>query len=556
MSRKLFPAALWLLSVVGLGALPGALPAVAATYFLNEGPTLPSPASTISQSGISKDPLTYVRLAGEQVFSTQFRSNVVCYVPPNQTMATPISDGDPPIDGFGDGCNENLQDPTRHSGAAGRPYLQDNGTFLRVNGLGSQSCLECHDQASSRAIPFTMGVGGHGGLNSTEIVFASEAASEMNGAPAIINLDDRGLPGDPRGYAKFNGRIINPPDTFGDGGVQLVAEEMTAQLQTERNNAITEAEAEGTSITAALSYRSQPPSDAQVTFGYITCHKDGSCDTSQVQGVNSDLVVRPFGRKGEFDTVRAFADNAFEFHSGMQPEEVDPNDPDQDGVSNEVTIGQMSALSVFLVSESTPFQEPIIPNSPADMGRTLFKEIGCASCHIPELDTATTDLELTLPSQPLATSSPPFSQSGQPPYYKVDLTQAPASFSTNGHGGIRVEMYSDLKRHNMGQKLCESAAFNDRAPELPAEGAITGGKDQSTFNCEFITAKLWGVFDSAPYLHDGRALILSTAILLHGGDAATAESNFAKLTRAQQNEILAFLATLRNPVDPNSDVVP
>lgn len=546
MLRRLSAASLFVLGIIALFALPADQSARAATYLTNEGPTLPSPASTITQAGVSNDPLPYVRLAGMQVFSTEFRSSIICYVPPGSTMATPINDGDSPIDGFGDGCNENLEDPTAHSGHAGRPYLQNNGTFLRVNGLGSQSCLECHDQASTRAIPFTLGVGGHGGLNSTEIVFASEV--QMNNAAAIINLDDRGLSGDPRGYAKFNGRIINPPDTFGDGGVQLVAEEMSNQLQAEKQ------EAEGPSTLGtpvALVAKG-------VDFGSITCYEstDGTivCDTSGIKGVDPDLVVKPFGRKGEFSTVRAFADNAFEFHSGMQPVDLGYGDADGDGVSNELSVAQLSALAVFLTTEDRPFQDTIYPGTPAFYGRQLFSSLGCSQCHIPELDTTTPDLDLTLPDFPLTAGSPAFSQSPTTNSYRtIDLSSI---FPPSPDGdGIAVPMYSDLKRHNMGSKLCETATFNDRAPEIPSEGAING-PDASNFNCMFITAKLWGVFDSAPYLHDGRALTLGNAIVMHAGDAASSAIAFEMLSTTDKDNLLAFLATLHNPTHPNSDVVP
>ena len=57
----------------------------------------------------------------------------------------------------------------------------------------------------------------------------------------------------------------------------------------------------------------------------------------------------------------------------------------------------------------------------------------------------------------------------------------------------------------------------------------------------FLTENLWGVGSTAPYLHDGRATTLTEAILLHGGEAQTSRDNFAKLTVAQRNDVLAFL---------------
>ena len=72
------------------------------------------------------------------------------------------------------------------------------------------------------------------------------------------------------------------------------------------------------------------------------------------------------------------------------------------------------------------------------------------------------------------------------------------SFRGNSSGGVTIELFADLKRHDMGEGLKES--FN-----LLSNRA----------NREFTTARLWGVADTAPYLHDGRALILEEAILMH-----------------------------------------
>ncbi len=45
----------------------------------------------------------------------------------------------------------------------------------------------------------------------------------------------------------------------------------------------------------------------------------------------------------------------------------------------------------------------------------------------------------------------------------------------------------------------------------------------------FQTARLWGVADTAPYLHDGRAATLTEAILWHGGEAESAAIFFDSL---------------------------
>ncbi|MDB4724744.1 hypothetical protein OAF85_01085, partial [Planctomycetota bacterium] len=93
------------------------------------------------------------------------------------------------MDGYGDGAMNPL-DPIS---SGGRPTLQGNGTFLRVNGLDAQSCLECHGIGSAATIPATFAVGGVG-PSSTNVIFQ----------PRRIDVIDAAG----QGMAGFNGRFI------------------------------------------------------------------------------------------------------------------------------------------------------------------------------------------------------------------------------------------------------------------------------------------------------------------------------------------------------------
>lgn len=64
---------------------------------------------------------------------------------------------------------------------------------------------------------------------------------------------------------------------------------------------------------------------------------------------------------------------------------------------------------------------------------------------------------------------------------------------------------------------------------------------------EWRTAPLWGLRDSAPYMHDGRAETVLQAIALHAGESAGTRDRFLSLSLEQQNAILAFLDTLIAP---------
>ena len=56
-----------------------------------------------------------------------------------------------------------------------------------------------------------------------------------------------------------------------------------------------------------------------------------------------------------------------------------------------------------------------------------------------------------------------------------------------------------------------------------------------------MTAEVWGVGSTAPYLHDGRATTPAEAILAHGGEAAAARDSFAAQPQATQDNVVAFL---------------
>jgi cytochrome c peroxidase len=82
------------------------------------------------------------------------------------------------------------------------------------------------------------------------------------------------------------------------------------------------------------------------------------------------------------------------------------------------------------------------------------------------------------------------------------------NFRRNSAGGAIVQLFGDLKRHNMGSGLAESV-------DEVGTGAAT-----------FLTENLWGVGSTAPYMHDGRATTIAEAILEHGGEAQSSASFF------------------------------
>ncbi len=402
-------------------------------------------------------------------------------------------------EGFGDGNDTNPSGAQTERGS-----IQGIGTFQRVGGLDGQTCLECHSIISRRTVPMKFGIGGVGGVNNSVIGAGGNTFVDLN-----LSLQSGG-----DSKKNIDGRVINPPFIFGSGGVEQVSNEMTIELQAQ--------------IAAAPANTTTALNAKGVSFGSIT--KDAAGDivvdgdgnalgaegTFDLRAESPDfMVVAPFGRKGDAKTTRTFDVGALSFHMGMA---VDGGvDHDNDGVVHEITEGELSALSVFVATTQTPIAKH--PHGKALRGRQIIKDIGCTECHIPKMETN---------SKFLGFRSPEIAQDPTANVHTtIDLTKKPMHFKRNHQGGVTVPLYADLKRHYMGADLAE---FDG--------------------DSMFTTGRLWGVADTAPYLHDGRALTIIDAIKMHGqpdSEAFDAVNNFNGLSNSDQEAVLAFLDTLRTP---------
>jgi hypothetical protein len=461
----------------------------------------PALKTTITQESLPSMSLTEIRRQGALVYTTPFRH----------------------ADGHGDGPGINEEDPTAPDiGNTGRPTLQGNGTWLRLNGLDTQTCQECHGVINNSVIPPILGVAGQGGISASPFFMSKNADIDDSDGNSLERL----------GIAAFDGRAINPPKNLGMGGVELGGQEITNRLQRIQSLASRLAQRADRRVRLPLVAKG-------VDFGDIIAMPNGDIDTSRVEGVDADLVVAPFGRKGENDTVREFDFGAMAFHIGMQAmDRFGPGDPDGDGVEDELTVGEMSALHIFLTTNERPFQQELTTNQQR-RGKRIFNRIGCTGCHKPTVNTRSPVLEYRLTPEDEV-------------YYSVDLSSdvaEGAQFETNNRGGLKLPIFSDYKRHNMGTRLAETAHFLD-TPDCDNEVAGT-----EITNCSFITMKLWGLADTAPYLHDGRALTIFEAIAFHGGEAQRPRDRFLGLSKGGQDALLAYLGTLKNPVNPNADVL-
>ncbi|MBK6729211.1 MAG: hypothetical protein IPG63_18810 [Xanthomonadales bacterium] len=318
----------------------------------------------------------------------------------------------------------------------------------------------------------------------------------------------------------------------GSGAIEMLAREMTVEIQAQRSSAIALAAQTGQNVTRALASKN-------VRFGSLVAKPDGSVDTTGVAGVNADLIIRPFHQKGAVISLREFTNNAMNHHHGMQSEErfgparTGSNDFDQDGVASELSVGDITAATIYQAALATPGQ--VLPDDVPSLraiirGEQTFSGVGCSGCHVPEMQLDSRYFDEPNPFNPSGNLAP----GDVTGIFRFDLSsegELPRLEATPDGGAI-VRAYTDLKRHN----LCD-AEIRHFCNELVVQGGIPTES--------FLTRKLWDVGNSAPYGHRGDLTTITEAILAHGGEGRAARNAFAALARPRQDEVVEFLKSLQ-----------
>jgi hypothetical protein len=392
----------------------------------------------------------------------------------------------------------------------------------RITGPNSDSCLSCHNQPVSD---------GAGGVNDNTVRIDPE------------RLQD--------GFIERQ-----TPHIFGMGGVQLLAQEMTTELQLQKEKAIFQSCDSRRRVRVELNAKG-------ISFGNI----EASCNQVSYRGltgIDQDLVVKPFEWKGLTAFIRDFVRGASHQELGMQAIElVGDTDSDFDGATNELSVGDVTALAIYAAGQQRPVTKlelnqvtsqlsdevqekyglPLAVNDiqGIENGVQVFNNMQCSACHIPQLTVET----------------PIFSEPSQHPSYRdavfpagesvelpsvainFDITedifinsstlpsgQTLGQFERDNNGAAIVRLYGDLKRHDMGPALAEE--FDE------------GNLGASVF----LTENLWGVGSTAPYMHDGRATTLTEAIMYHGGEAKLSKDLFVSSRDSDKQDLITFLENL------------
>ena len=451
---------------------------------------------------------------------------------------------------------------------AGRPLSKGTGdplsdlssplvfprNFDRLSSPDSNSCSGCHNAP----IP------GGGGDRVTEVFVLAQRFDHLtfDHADGIVT---RGAV-DESGQFVTMENVTNERKTIGMSGsgfVEMLARQMTAELQAQRD--------------ATLPGNSTQLSSKGISFGVLTRNGDGTWNTSQVKGLAApslsskgttppSLIIRPLHQVGNVVSIRQFSNTAFNHHHGMQSEERFglSADPDGDAFVNELTTADLTAVSLYQATLAVPGR--IIPNDPAVeqanlAGEALFNQIGCATCHA--------TLPLTSNNNPGLAGKPAWIYSEPNPYNPAtgpnspNLQLGPTNYPVSApavtvdltsetlplprlralHGMVVVPAYTDLKLHDIS---ATSDPKTDPECEPLDQNQPAGSPGFFAGNCKFITRKLWGFYNQGgAFMHHGKFTTAREAVEAHNGEALTQRKAFDALPADLQDDVIEFLKSLQ-----------
>jgi hypothetical protein len=404
--------------------------------------------------------------------------------------------------------------------------------FNRVSAPDTNSCSGCHNK------PF---VGGGGDIVGN--VFVLGQRFDFATFDAGDGVPTRGT-ADELGQATTLQTMANSRKTvglFGSGFVEMLARQITEDLQAIRNSTVPGG--------------SQALTSKGISFGIIARKPDGAWDTSQVSGIPAlslvtsgstdppSLAIRPFHQAANVISLRQFTNNAFNHHHGIQSEErFGINvDADGDGFVNELTRADVTAVTMYQATLPVPGR--VLSRDPGVRaavrnGENKFKDVGCATCHIPSLP---------LTKQGWMFSEPnPFNPEGNlrvgdAPPLTVDLTsdRLPRPRLKPVNGVVHVPAYTDLKLHDI------TSGPNDPNREALDMNQPAGSAAFFAGNSQFITRKLWGIANQHSFGHHGLYTTMREAVLAHAGEARASRMQFEGLSDYDRNSVIEFLKSLQ-----------
>jgi CxxC motif-containing protein (DUF1111 family) len=232
----------------------------------------------------------------------------------------------------------------------------------------------------------------------------------------------------------------------------------------------------------------------------LDCNKDGIAGRPNYikDPGNGALRIGRFGWKAEKVSIEHQVADAANLDLDVGSALI-PNSQGKAGLTSDEFTKLVTYMRLIGVA---PQRNALDPQVMA--GEQLFKTVGCADCHVPDVMTG---------------ANHPFSEL---------RLQA-------------IKPFTDLLLHDMGPDLADNSgvAAPDRTNPLAPAGAS-----------EWRTPPLWGIGLYAVInghtglLHDGRAASPLEAVLWHGGEATNVKANFMALSAADRASLLAYVNSL------------
>jgi hypothetical protein len=242
----------------------------------------------------------------------------------------------------------------------------------------------------------------------------------------------------------------------------------------------------------------------------ILAHKNSDLALKSLLGIQGDTnnngntgTISRFGWKAQNASITLFAGEAYNVEMGITNElfpqakiedyqcslGAEPNDvtrattQEQFDDPNELMADWMM-FALFMRFTDQPKPAPF--DASAERGLATFKEVGCAACHVPSMQT----------------------KSGP---------QGPQSTELRG---VTANLFSDLLIHHMGATLADNVIQGKAGPD------------------QFRTAPLWGVGQRIFFLHDGRTKSLLEAIQFHRAEPSDAQGNTPAYPASEANQVV------------------
>ncbi|NND97061.1 MAG: hypothetical protein HKN47_07020 [Pirellulaceae bacterium] len=314
-----------------------------------------------------------------------------------------------------------------------------------------------------------------------------------------------------------------------------------------------------------LSQRNSPPLFGMGLIDSISMTRLSQIAASQNRRTSGQVTGRvgtgKFGWRAQTPSLDAFVRGACAGELGLQVPST-PQPPDLANL-NYVSLGEdlnkkeLAQLVSYVQSLPAPVNSRQIVDddwTTARHGKRLFAKIGCVDCHVENVSPARgiySDLLLHDMGDLLQAPSPASSGNltGVP---RLRVPFVPRDSIPIGSGSSIASYYSSASAPlPYALERPEEPVFPyGQVPKLYYETKNASRLRWDLLQREWRTPPLWGVADSGPYLHDGRATTLNAAIRWHGGEAQQSVMEYRSLIKADREALLSFLKSLRSPVDP------